>query len=659
MKLNLLGWKCEGLRCPDFNIELDNNGSDSATFLQMPNGTGKTTTLRLLKRSLYKHDFKSTEIDQYKARNNEYKKEGFFQAKFSVEGNVFYTTIKFDFEKKTCSYSSSSTNQGGQLSTFKLPNEIENIVDKELVDLLFVDLELDVKPMFRSHQTGAQEAIRKFCKINLLKNIIEDFEDYKNKKRKENIKSGNIQTEINTEETRRNKILNKILEVEKKAEEYKKYLNETENEYVEGKRRLDEILENDTLRKNKIKEYELRRDNIKSKYDEILIKNFESIKSIGTYDGNLKTEIIKFVEDLDEMGLPEEEVRIFFDKILKKQNCICGELLTAEKIKIIQKEMNSFISIKEAGIITAIKAIVSENVNKKEQVDLNLNSKKIQEYKQELDALNTNIKLVRDRALKDDIELSKKIENLKKDREIKSKFLDEIINQEWKAKHNEENTESLISLKEQKRIVDKKLAELSGTKDIEEKVLKLTEIIEDAMQEAEIQISREIALECNKKINIMFVKENIEQKNPIFINSIEKNIVLDGQSEASTGQEARIGILFLLTILERSTIQFPLIVDTPVKGMDSAAKRRTAKFISELKSQFLCFVIDEDRPNFTDEFFNLNKKNSNFITAFRRSDEFDKMANLEDSNQVKNLSYNGQVIHGYNFFSKFTERQDK
>jgi len=653
MKLNLLGWKCEGLRCPDFNIQLDYNESSSATFLQMPNGTGKTTTLRLLKRSLYKHDFKSTEIEQYQAKNNEYKKEGLFQAKFSVEGKIFYTTIKFDFEKKTYNYLSSLTDEGGQLSDFKLPEEIENIVDKELIDLLFVDLEKDVNPMFRSHQTGAQEAIRKFCKINLLKNIINDFEEYKNKKRKENIKSGNIQTEINTEETRLNKILNKIIEVEKKVEEYKNYLNETENEYIEGKRRLDEILENDTQHKNKIKEYENRKDNIKSKYDEILIKNFESIKTVGTYENALKTEVIKFVNDLDEMGLPEEEVRIFFDKILKKENCICGELLTTEKIKIIQKEMNSFISIKEAGIITAIKAIVNENINKKEPVDLNLNSKKIQEYKQELDALNENIKLIRDRALKDDFDLSKKIESLGENRAIKKEFLDKTINQEWKARHNEENTESLISLKEQKKIVEKKLAELSGTRDIEEKVLKLTEIIEEAMKAAENQISKEITLECNKKINIMLTK------NPIFINSIEKNIVLDGQLEGSTGQEARIGIIFLLTILERSTIQFPLIVDTPVKGMDNAAKRRTAHFISELKSQFLCFVIDSDKPNFTDEFYNLNKQNSNFITAFRRSDEFDKIANLEDSNQVKNLSYNGQVIHGYNFFTKFTEKEDK
>ena len=63
MRLNLLGWKCEGLRCPDFDFDLNQKGNALATFLQMPNGTGKTTTLRLLKRSLYKHEFKSLKLN--------------------------------------------------------------------------------------------------------------------------------------------------------------------------------------------------------------------------------------------------------------------------------------------------------------------------------------------------------------------------------------------------------------------------------------------------------------------------------------------------------------------------------------------------------------------------------------------------------------------
>jgi len=651
MKFNLLGWKCEGLRCPDFDFELNKNGNALATFLQMPNGTGKTTTLRLLKRSLYKHEFKSTEIEEYKAKKNEFKKKGFFEAKFEVEGKIFYTKINFDFEKQDCSYSSTLSDKGHE-NFFRLPSEIENVVDKELIDLLFVDLELDVKPMFRDHQTGAQEAIRKFCKINLLKYIINDFVTFKNKKRKENVKSGNIQNQINTEEARENKIINKITEVEKKVEEYKKYLNETQEEYNQAKKRLDEILDSDTQLKKKRKELEIRRDETKYKYEDLLNKNFDTIKNIGSYDSTLKKEIVDFVNSLDEMGLPEEEVKIFFDKILKRKNCICGEELTDEKKEIIRNEMNTFISISEAGIITGIKAAVNENTQEKEQNNLSENSLKIQDYKQELEALNDNINLIKDRALKDDIELSKRKDLLEKERSKKKEYLDEIVTQPWRAKDNED-TQSLVSLKEQKRIVEKKLADLSGTKEIEEKVSIITEILEVAMDEAENEISKEITKECNKKIDQMLTK------NPIYINSIKNNIVLDGQLEGSTGQEARIGIIFLLTILERSKIQFPLIVDTPVKGMDNAAKRRTAKFISRLQSQFLCFVIDSDKPKFTDQFNEITDGNGNFITAFRRSNEFDKLAENNSSNNDNKISYNGQVVHGYKFFEIFTEEEDE
>jgi len=651
MKFNLLGWKCEGLRCPDFDFELNKNGNALATFLQMPNGTGKTTTLRLLKRSLYKHEFKSTEIEEYKAKKNEFKKKGFFEAKFEVEGKIFYTKINFDFEKQDCSYSSTLSDKGHE-NFFRLPSEIENVVDKELIDLLFVDLELDVKPMFRDHQTGAQEAIRKFCKINLLKYIINDFVTFKNKKRKENVKSGNIQNQINTEEARENKIINKITEVEKKVEEYKKYLNETQEEYNQAKKRLDEILDSDTQLKKKRKELEIRRDETKYKYEDLLNKNFDTIKNIGSYDSTLKKEIVDFVNSLDEMGLPEEEVKIFFDKILKRKNCICGEELTDEKKEIIRNEMNTFISISEAGIITGIKAAVNENTQEKEQNNLSENSLKIQDYKQELEALNDNINLIKDRALKDDIELSKRKDLLEKERSKKKEYLDEIVTQPWRAKDNED-TQSLVSLKEQKRIVEKKLADLSGTKEIEEKVSIITEILEVAMDEAENEISKEITKECNKKIDQMLTK------NPIYINSIKNNIVLDGQLEGSTGQEARIGIIFLLTILERSKIQFPLNVDTPVKGMDNAAKRRTAKFISRLQSQFLCFVIDSDKPKFTDQFNEITDGNGNFITAFRRSNEFDKLAENNSSNNDNKISYNGQVVHGYKFFEIFTEEEDE
>ena len=57
-----------------------------------------------------------------------------------------------------------------------------------------MDLEKDVKPMFRENQTGAQEAIKTFCKINLIDRFIADLDSIK--QRRENIQSGATQTQI-------------------------------------------------------------------------------------------------------------------------------------------------------------------------------------------------------------------------------------------------------------------------------------------------------------------------------------------------------------------------------------------------------------------------------------------------------------------------------
>ena len=48
MSLNILGWKCEGLRCPDFNVELEKH-NNSSTFFQMPNGNWKNNNFKTFK----------------------------------------------------------------------------------------------------------------------------------------------------------------------------------------------------------------------------------------------------------------------------------------------------------------------------------------------------------------------------------------------------------------------------------------------------------------------------------------------------------------------------------------------------------------------------------------------------------------------------------
>ena len=659
MKFNIIEWKSVGLRCPDFNIKISKNDKTFPSFIQMPNGTGKTTTLSLLKRSLYNHEFKSKEVWDYSAKKKEeFKKEGYFQIKCEVEGKIFYSKINFNFENKTCSYES-STDDGGWKSEFSLPNQISRIINREIIELLFVDLEKDIKPMFRENQTGAQEAIKTFCKINLIDRFIADLDTYKTKKRKENVQRGSTMNEIKTEETRETKILNQIEKINNKIEESKKYLNETEDQYKNGKNHLRSKLEKDSNIKKQLDDLQKKKEDAQSNYDKSLLSNFNTIKKIGTYESDLKKEITDFVSGLDDMQLPEAEARVFFEALIKRENCVCGSHLDDNKRNNIIKEMESFISSDNAGIISQIKNSINQNSKEASLNDLDKISSEIQENKHILDTYIEEIKyLTKSQLTKEDLDLSEVIKNLEKKRKEEELFL-KVITKKPYTSRDDENSESLVSLNEQKQKVEKELARLSKTQSIEEKVRYLTRILEEAKRDSEIEISNEITIECNKKLKEMALS------NPLFVNSINENIKLENmegvdQSEGSTGQEARIGIIFLLTILERSSIKFPLILDVPVKGMDFDARLRTAQFISKLDSQFIGFVIDSDKENFTDKFKEITNNSNNYITCYRREDEtkeFDDLA--KNFNYPPHENSNAHVVYDYEFFNKFKKEGEQ
>jgi DNA sulfur modification protein DndD len=621
----------------------------------MPNGTGKTTTLELLKKSLYNHEFKSDEVLSYSAKQkNEFKKEGYFQIKCEVEGKIFYSKINFNFENKTCSYESSTDDGGGWNSEFSLPSQLSRIINREIINLLFVDLEKDVKPMFRENQTGAQEAIKTFCKIDLIDRFITDLDSYKTKKRKENIQSGATQNQINTEEARETKIINQIEKISIKIDEFKKYLNKTEDEYNNGKEELRLKIEKNTDIKKKLDSLQKNKDEALANYEGSLSANFDAIKKIGTYESNLKEEIIDFVAGLDDMQLPEAEARVFFEALIKRESCVCGVHLDDDKRNNVRKEMESFISSDNADIISRIKNSINQNSKESSMNDLNNISRQIQEHKHNLDSYSEEIEYLKKSQLtKEDLVLNDKINNLEKIRKEKELFLKVTSKKPYTSK-DDENSESMVSLEEQKKNVVKKLAKLSSTQAIEEKAQYLTKILEEAKKESEVEISNEITIECNKKLKEMSLN------NPLFINSIKENIKLEGQSEGSTGQEARIGIIFLLTMLERSSIKFPLILDVPVKGMDFAARRRTAQFISKLESQFIGFVIDSDKEDFTDKFKEITQNANNFLTCYRRekeSEEFDNLA--EEFNSSPDKNSNAHVVYDYEFFRKFKKEGEE
>ena len=135
--------------------------------------------------------------------------------------------------------------------------------------------------------------------------------------------------------------------------------------------------------------------------------------------------------------------------------------------------------------------------------------------------------------------------------------------------------------------------------------------------------------------------------------------IIGEQKKGSVGQQARIGYIFLTSLLERTAFKFPLVVDSPVTGMDGQGREMTAKYICSLKGQYIAFMLDTEKSNFTNILENERNNKVTHVTAYRKT----KNTGFWDDqakpylNNFNNKS-DGIVVKNKDFFYSFKLTED-
>ena len=98
MDFEILGWEAKGLRCPDGKIDLCKDGSKKINLIQMPNGTGKSTYLELIRGALSGSILTlHTNINQFRDDIN-VSNEGYFKLSTKCKDEAIDFDLYFDFK---------------------------------------------------------------------------------------------------------------------------------------------------------------------------------------------------------------------------------------------------------------------------------------------------------------------------------------------------------------------------------------------------------------------------------------------------------------------------------------------------------------------------------------------------------------------------------
>src|SRR5271157_5999341 len=176
----LAGWEAEGLRCPDHKVSFEQHAElvYPVSLLQMPNGTGKTTTLHLLRATLsgaaQEEAWSPSKVRALSKRGSA-QAAGSFRVTLLVDGRRVTICLNFDFDQGTATYT--TTLSSGMKNGYKPPQQIEKFLVSQFVSFYVFDGEL-AELLLDTDRTDAQTVIENLFQLSLFSEVTASIGEY-------------------------------------------------------------------------------------------------------------------------------------------------------------------------------------------------------------------------------------------------------------------------------------------------------------------------------------------------------------------------------------------------------------------------------------------------------------------------------------------------
>ena len=654
--VEVAGWRAEGLRCPDHEVSFikdkDRRNIFPVSLIQMPNGTGKTTTLELLRAALSgtAQNWSADQVQSLRKRNFQ-SSNGQFQVALHCNTKRLTITMDFDFDDGTVTYS--TTLPGGNKEGFRPPREVMKFFQANFVNFFVFDGELAEQLLNQSY-TQAQDVIEDLFQLSLFSGMTNSIDDYW--KEKTSQVGGVIEQRGLTR--RRNKVnsLQELLKKRKKEQndlstEYKK----TEKEWKKKNELFKEEITKQEEIKAKLQQAEEKLKEAQRHLDSSAKDVLDNMRNPHSLSSSFAAQMINLKDSLDRVKLPESAAREFFEELADEAECICGRPIDDDTIRAhIKGRAERYMGSDDVSLLNQLKGEVANLVGT--EIDLHE-----VELKQKISALDKarrqeeNSKNARDgvqnEAIEDDPKLEKVAQEISNLEEKLRRLKDDLSKfQDADATRGDQYTYGIQVLERRLKNAENQLAKATDTLELKAKSDLLTKIIEKVHEKAKQGISVDLCQEANKRI------EGLMPSNAIRIQKITQSLVLRGQESGSVGETLSIGYAFLATLFNRTEHQLPFIVDSPANPIDLEVRAKVAELVPKLSHQFIAFTISSEREGFLPS-LEIASANGDiqYITMFRKDMQPDDDFNGEHAKD----SIDGWCVHGKTYFERFQLNEEE
>lgn len=599
MKMSILELEYKNIRkisSLQISFRNDTGGVIKNNFVMMANGTGKTTTMTLIK-GLLDGSAKNWPVDYVKS---------FAPTTTTGDKGEFSITVKFDEKQYKYFLSLDYVNGIAKIETqappkgretgLLLPTAIKGIFTPEFVSRFVFDGEQAKKSMDRT-SNEADETIRYLYRLDELDEIL--------------AMNMNILTEIQNAEggstgtrgslsnlrSRQKKVRDHIASLEKKQKQLNGDIARFSQEKIEKEKQRQELDKNyEALNKEKnevIAEQEKNRGNVDVKITEIV----SLVKTPYLVSEGLCNRMYEFGDAMKKLKLPKSSSKDFFTELAYAEKCVCDRCIGEKERDAILKNAERYLGSDHQAVLNNIKSVLMGSTYDERLVAAFEELGKPQEQKTRLNARFADVE---DKLIKAG---GPQVEQLQSEIEV---LIGQISSAQTQLKIIESKDEDDETLTEENNLhkarradaeYEVKIASTTKTNAALRKKNVVQDLVNEIKTQATAALKEEIIKKANDKISRVIKDDYIE------IESIDGYIKLKDREGASDGQTLSIGYCFLGTLFEEAELEFPFVIDSPTGKMDFDKRQAVADIIPVVFNQMIAFVQSAEVKCFADRFY--------------------------------------------------------
>ena len=648
--MRILGWKARGLRCPDHEISFTDSEDQPfrVSLIQMPNGTGKTTTLALLRAALsgaaIETGWDRQKVAEFQKRNSDSAK-GRFEVLLLLNNRRATIVMDFDFENGRVSYR--TTHSSGQIHGFNPASDFRRFMNESFVNFYVFDGEL-AQHLLNRQYADAGIAVENLFQLNVFSAMSQKVDEYWDSKT-ENVSAAKKSDRL----TRYRKRLVKLKNHFEKCKRTQHKLQNKQAELAAQLRRKEEA-----YRQEIDKESTLSQEWQNAKTNAEQLKNVVREEALDVLDGmrdphalssSFAASMLALKRGLDRVKLPESAAREFFEDLARESECVCGRPINKEIAAIIRSRAARYLGTDDVALLNSMKTMITDAIGDSlDEAERNLEIRVANlatAMENERNAINDR-DLLRHEAEQSDPSVRnvrETIEELEKQIKNNATALEKFDSREQTA--SDEQTYGIEILDRRIKNVESMVAKITHTLVEKAKRDTLRSIIYNAHKKARTGITTELCSQTNERIS------NLMPHNSISIGQIKESLILKGQESGSVGETLSIAYAFLATLFNQSSHQLPFVVDSPAGPIDLAVRPKIGELIPKLTEQFIAFTISSERERFIEPLKLASNTEIQFVTLFRKGSE--EMERVAYEKGVVRATADGLNVTGEDFFNDF------